>query len=43
MPRGKQIDCAMASPIYRQILKEVAQGYRFVACNKTNKIIRVKK
>jgi hypothetical protein len=27
MPRGKQIDCAMQSPIYRQILKEVAKGY----------------
>lgn len=43
MPRGKQIDCAMQSPIYRQILKEVAKGYSFEACNKTNKIIRVKK
>lgn len=42
MPRGKQIDCAMASPTYRQILKEVAKGYRFVQCEKTNKIIRVK-
>ena len=43
MPRGKQIDCAMQSPIYRQILKEVAKGYSFEQCNKTNKIIRVKK
>ena len=42
MPRGKQIDCAMQSPIYRQILKEVAKGYSFEQCNKTNKIIRVK-
>ena len=43
MPRGKQIDCAMQSPIYRQILKEVAKGYSFEQCNKTNKIIRIKK
>ena len=43
MPKGKTIECAMESPTYRQILKEVAQGYRFVACNKTSKIIRVKK
>jgi len=43
MPRGKQIDCAMASPTYRQILKEVSKGYQFIPCNKTNKIIRVKK
>ena len=43
MPRGKQIDCAMASPIYRQILKEVSKGYQFVPCDKTNKIIRIKK
>ena len=43
MPRGKQIDCAMQSPIYRQILKEVSKGYSFVQCNKTNKIIRVKR
>jgi hypothetical protein len=43
MPRGKQIDCAMQSSIYRQILKEVSKGYSFEQCNKTNKIIRVKK
>jgi hypothetical protein len=43
MPRGKQIDCVMESPTYRQILKEVAKGYRFEQCSKTNKIIRVKK
>ena len=42
MPRGKQIDCAIQSPIYRQILKEVAKGYSFEQCNKTNKIIRIK-
>tara|TARA_R110002020_G_scaffold56402_5_gene156092 strand:- start:922 stop:1059 length:138 start_codon:yes stop_codon:yes gene_type:complete len=36
-------DCAMDSPIYRQILKEKSKGYSFEACNKTNKIIRVKK
>jgi len=42
MPRGKQYSCEMESPIYRQILKEVAKGYRFEACNKTNKIVRVK-
>ena len=41
--RRKIEGCEMSSPIYRQILKEVAQGYRFIACNKTNKIIRVKK
>ena len=35
--------CEMDSPIYRQILKEVAKGYQFVACDKTNKIIRIKK
>jgi len=43
MSRGKQIDCAMASPIYKQILKEVSKGYSFVQCEKTNKIIRIKK
>ena len=43
MSRGKQIDCAMQSPIYRQILKEVAKGYQFIPCDKTNKIIRIKK
>ena len=43
MPRGKQIDCVMESPTYRQILKEVAKGYSFEQCYKTNKIIRVKK
>ena len=43
MPRGKQIDCAMASPIYKQILKEVSKGYSFVQCEKTWKIIKVKK
>ena len=43
MPRGKQIDCAMQSPIYRQILKEVSKGYQFVPCDKTKKIIRIKK
>ena len=42
MPRGKQIDCVMESPTYRQILKEVAKGYSFEQCYKTNKIIRVK-
>jgi hypothetical protein len=34
--------CEMDSPIYRQILKEVAKGYQFIACGKTRKIIRVK-
>jgi len=34
--------CEMNSPIYRQILKEVAKGYQFVACDKTKKIIRIK-
>ena len=34
--------CEMDSPIYRQILKEVAKGYQFVACDKTKKIIRIK-
>jgi len=40
--RKKREGCEMASPIYRQILKEVAKGYSFEACNKTNKIVRVK-
>ena len=35
--------CEMDSPMDRQILKEVAKGYSFEKCNKTNKIIRVKK
>ena len=35
--------CEMDSPMYRQILKEVAKGYSFVQCEKTNKIIRVQK
>lgn len=35
-------DCAMDSPMYRQILKEKSKGYSFIACNKTNKIIKVK-
>ena len=43
MPRGKQIDCAMASPIYKQILKEVSKGYSFEKFEKTNKKIRIKK
>tara|TARA_B100001063_G_scaffold116971_1_gene109212 strand:- start:139 stop:270 length:132 start_codon:yes stop_codon:yes gene_type:complete len=43
MPRGKQIDCAMASPMYRQILKEKHKGYSFEQCEKTWKIIRIKK
>lgn len=30
------------SPTYKQILKEVAKGYQFIACDKTHKIIRVK-
>jgi len=41
--RRKIEGCEMSSPIYRQILKEVAKGYSFEACNKTKKIIRVKK
>ena len=40
--RKKREGCEMESPIYRQILKEVAKGYSFEACNKTNKIVRVK-
>lgn len=40
--RKKREGCEMASPIYRQILKEVSKGYQFVSCSKTNKIIRVK-
>ena len=30
------------SPTYRQILREKAKGYEFIACGKTYKIIRVK-
>ena len=41
--RKAPYDCVMDSPTYRQILKEVAKGYQFVPCNKTNKIIKVKK
>lgn len=41
--RKAPYDCVMNSPMYRQILKEVAKGYSFEACSKTNKIIRVKK
>ena len=41
--RKTPYDCVMDSPTYRQILKEVAKGYSFEQCNKTNKIIRVKK
>ena len=41
--RKSPYDCVMDSPTYRQILKEVAKGYSFEQCNKTNKIIRVKK
>ncbi len=33
----------MNSPMYRQILKEVSKGYSFEQCNKTNKIIKVKR
>lgn len=40
--RKQRYSCEMESPIYRQILKEVAKGYSFEACNKTKKIIRVK-
>jgi len=40
--RKKREGCEMESPMYRQILKEVSKGYRFVPCNKTKKIIRVK-
>ena len=35
--------CEMNSLIYKQILKEVHQGYSFEQCEKTNKIIKVKK
>ena len=35
--------CEMDSPIYKQILKEVHKGYSFKQCEKTNKIIKVKK
>ena len=41
--RKAPYDCVMESPTYRQILKEVAKGYSFVQCEKTNKIIRIKK
>lgn len=40
--RKKREGCEIESPMYRQILKEVSKGYRFVSCNKTKKIIRVK-
>lgn len=40
-PSGK--GCEFNSPIYRQIMREVAQGYEFVSCDKTNKIVRRKK
>ena len=42
MRKGRRY-CEMDSPMYRQILKEVNQGYQFVACDKTHKIIRVNK
>lgn len=41
--RKKQYGCEMESPTYRQILKEASKGYQFVPCNKTNKIIRIRK
>lgn len=41
--RRKKEGCEMNSPMYRQILKEVSKGYQFVPCDKTNKIIRIKK
>jgi hypothetical protein len=40
--RRKKKGCEMDSPMYRQILKEVAKGYSFEQCYKTNKIIKVK-
>ena len=41
--RRKKEGCEMNSPIYRQVLKEVSKGYSFEQCNKTNKIIKVKR
>ena len=41
MRKGRRY-CENDSPIYRQILKEVSQGYEFFPCNQTNKIIRQK-
>jgi len=32
----------MDSPLFRQVLKEVAKGYQFIPCDKTKKIIRIK-
>ena len=34
--------CEDLSPIYRQIIKEVNKGWKFIPCEKTKKIIRVK-
>lgn len=42
MKKGRRY-CEMDSPMYRQILKEVNQGYEFIACDKTHKIVRRKK
>lgn len=42
MRKGRRY-CETDSPMYRQILKEVNQGYEFVSCNQTNKIIRQKR
>jgi len=36
------IRCEDSSPIYRQILKETLQGYKFVPCGKTKRIIKIK-
>tara|TARA_B100000902_G_C27136577_1_gene826375 strand:- start:557 stop:694 length:138 start_codon:yes stop_codon:yes gene_type:complete len=41
--RKAPYDCVMDSPTYRQILKEVAKGYSFEQCEKTWKIIKVKR
>ena len=40
--RRKKEGCEINSPIYRQILKEKHKGYSFIACDKTNKIIKIK-
>lgn len=42
MRKGRRY-CEMDSPMYRQILKEIKQGYEFIPCDKTHKIIRRKK
>jgi hypothetical protein len=40
--KRKILRCEDSSPIYRQILKEKLQGYKFMPCNKTKRIIKIK-